>query len=322
MIKGLLDSKGVYIREGKVAQSLKRVDPQAYTRRSNNTVDRTNPVPYHASGFGHKLHLDQNEKLVMFGVTHVLAVDGYSGMIVSHVIMPVKNNLLIYEHIYRKSVLTYGLWEQIRVDCGREFFLTLFIQKKLRQQYGSTEIVPYVQTPSTQNLTVERLWPQVNARVNYPLKRILFSMQDRNSIDMTCPTTRYCVSHVVIKLATVGMERFISAWNSHFIAGKGVPLVLSQQRFTTQVQASVVPSTVTATQDYEQQGGSLTHFSEFGIDPLRERHDLIRLRDEHFGVDIGSYETVFTDAVSGSGDLVERALLHFLTLTQRLAQLI
>ena len=101
MIKGLLDSKGVYIREGKVAESLKRVDPQAYARKSNNTVDRTNPVPYHASGFGHKLHLDQNEKLVMFGVTHVLAVDGYSGMIVSHVIMPIKNNLLIYEHIYR-----------------------------------------------------------------------------------------------------------------------------------------------------------------------------------------------------------------------------
>lgn len=37
----------------------------------------------------------------MFGVTHVLAVDGYSGMIVSHVTIPIKNNRLIYEHIYR-----------------------------------------------------------------------------------------------------------------------------------------------------------------------------------------------------------------------------
>ena len=163
-------------------------------------------------------------------------------------------------------------------------------------------------------------------------------MQDRNVIDMSCPTTRYCVSHVVIKLASVGMTRFVSAWNSHFIAGitiiinllslwssiigKGVPLVLSQQRYTTQIQASVVPITDTAVLDYEQQGGSLTRFSQFGIDPLRERQDLVRLRDEHFDVDIGSYESVFTDAVSGSGDLVERALLHFLMLTQRLAQVI
>ncbi|CAC5371472.1 unnamed protein product [Mytilus coruscus] len=38
-----------------------------------------NPVPYQADHFGQKIHLDQNEKLMMFGVTHVIAVDGYSG---------------------------------------------------------------------------------------------------------------------------------------------------------------------------------------------------------------------------------------------------
>ncbi len=50
---------------------------------------------------GHKLHLDQNEKLGMFGVTHVLAVDGYSSKTVAHSTMPVKNNLVIYEDVYR-----------------------------------------------------------------------------------------------------------------------------------------------------------------------------------------------------------------------------
>jgi len=41
-----------------------------------STSLQTNPVPYHADYFGHKLHIDQNEKLVMYGVTHVTAVDG------------------------------------------------------------------------------------------------------------------------------------------------------------------------------------------------------------------------------------------------------
>lgn len=50
---------------------------------------------------GHKLHLDQNEKLVMFGVMHVLAVDGYSSKIIANATMPVKNNLVIYEEVYR-----------------------------------------------------------------------------------------------------------------------------------------------------------------------------------------------------------------------------
>ena len=39
---------------------------------------------------GHKLHIDQNEKLVMFGVTHIIAVDGYSKKIVANATMPVK----------------------------------------------------------------------------------------------------------------------------------------------------------------------------------------------------------------------------------------
>lgn len=46
--------------------------------------------------------MDQNEKLGMFGVTHVLAVDGFSSKIVATSTMPVKNNLVIYERVYRQ----------------------------------------------------------------------------------------------------------------------------------------------------------------------------------------------------------------------------
>ena len=60
-----------------------------------------NPIPYHAGYFGHKLHMDQNEKLAMFGVTHVIAIDGYSSCIVGHSTMPKKNNIIIYDAVYR-----------------------------------------------------------------------------------------------------------------------------------------------------------------------------------------------------------------------------
>jgi hypothetical protein len=53
-------------------------------------------------------------------------------------------------NLLRTCVLTYGLWEQVRVDCGSEFLLSLYIQEKMRQMYVSCEIVPFVQTPSTQ----------------------------------------------------------------------------------------------------------------------------------------------------------------------------
>jgi hypothetical protein len=38
---------------------------------------------------------------VMFGVTHICAVDGYSCMIVGFVTMPIKNNVEIFAHLYR-----------------------------------------------------------------------------------------------------------------------------------------------------------------------------------------------------------------------------
>ena len=60
-----------------------------------------NPIPYHADYFGHKLHLDQNEKLAMFGVTHVMAIDGYSNKIVGWASMPFKNNCIIYDEVFR-----------------------------------------------------------------------------------------------------------------------------------------------------------------------------------------------------------------------------
>ncbi len=36
----------------------------------------------------------------MFGVTHVVGVDGYSGKIIGYVIMPIKNCVIIYDELY------------------------------------------------------------------------------------------------------------------------------------------------------------------------------------------------------------------------------
>ena len=51
--------------------------------------------------------MDQNEKLGMFGCTHVLGVDGFSGKVVAWKSMPVKNNLMIYDSVYRFDLLLY-----------------------------------------------------------------------------------------------------------------------------------------------------------------------------------------------------------------------
>ena len=100
MMTGLLASEGMRVCQLRVGQALQRVNPHHHHRRLTRAHRATNPISYRADYFGEKIHIDQNEKLVMFGVTHVCAVDGYSGKIVGFVSMPVKNNVVIYEHLY------------------------------------------------------------------------------------------------------------------------------------------------------------------------------------------------------------------------------
>ena len=98
---GLLASQGIRVGEQRVRESLQLAHPGYHHARREATARQTNPIPYSADYFGHKLHVDQNEKLVMFGVTHVCAVDGYSSKIVGFITMPVKNNVEIYTHLFK-----------------------------------------------------------------------------------------------------------------------------------------------------------------------------------------------------------------------------
>ena len=89
------------ISQRRVALALQVVEPIYHQRRQANTARMINPIPYRADYFGHKLHIDQNEKLVMYGITHVVAIDGHSRFIPAGSTMPVKNNKTIYERIFR-----------------------------------------------------------------------------------------------------------------------------------------------------------------------------------------------------------------------------
>ena len=74
----LLRSEGLHVSQRRVGHSLSCVFPQAHFQRTATMNMHVNPVPYSALFFGEKLHFDQNEKMNMYGVIHVLAIDGYS----------------------------------------------------------------------------------------------------------------------------------------------------------------------------------------------------------------------------------------------------
>ena len=101
-MKGYLSQKHkVNISQRRVASALQVVAPIYHQRRQSNTARMINPIPYRADYFEYKLHIDQNEKLVMYGVTHVVATDGHSRFLPAGSTMSIKNNQTIYERIFR-----------------------------------------------------------------------------------------------------------------------------------------------------------------------------------------------------------------------------
>ncbi|XP_057314337.1 uncharacterized protein LOC130655589 [Hydractinia symbiolongicarpus] len=96
MMTGYIANRdNIRVSHNRVGRALAKAAPQNHQRRRTDTARMVNPIPYRADYFSHKIHYDQNEKLVMYGATHVIAIDGHSRFIVGYSTMPIKNNALI-----------------------------------------------------------------------------------------------------------------------------------------------------------------------------------------------------------------------------------
>uniref|UniRef100_T1IU79 Integrase core domain-containing protein n=1 Tax=Strigamia maritima TaxID=126957 RepID=T1IU79_STRMM len=130
------------------------------------------------------------------------------------------------------------MWDQVRVDHGREFFLTLYMQEINSDKRVDTSRASYRQTQSKKNLRAERFWPEVNSRVNYPIKTALLQLVNSDELIMEDEITKFCVSSFAIQLCRIGTQRCVESWNAHTIPGVGSPIALAQN-------APVVSSNIT-----------------------------------------------------------------------------
>ena len=67
---------------------------------------------------------------------------------------------------------------------------------------------------------IERLWVEINNRVNYPVKDALIHMESDDTIDMSCVNTKFCVSWIAMRTVQVGTALEVASWNKHRIPSK------------------------------------------------------------------------------------------------------
>lgn len=108
-----------------------------------------------------------------------------------------------------------------------------------------------------------------------------------------------------------------------FLIGLGVPNEIAEyDDYITVLPQDQIPSVEDATEYYESQGGHLRIESNFGVDPLATRLDLILLRDQLLFNRLPSNADMFSDVVSGNGHLLKIAILECIEVTNRFTLLI
>ena len=70
------------------------------------------------------------------------------------------------------------------------------------------------------NHIVERTWVEVNNRVNYPIKKILIGMVEREEVDIHDDHHKYCISWFTIHVCAAGLKMFVESWNAHPLPSK------------------------------------------------------------------------------------------------------
>ena len=281
-IRSMLGATEGAVSQRRISAVMRNIAPRALNARTRDLLIRTNPLPYYAPYFGYKAHLDQNEKNAQqFGLTHVCLIDGCSRFIAGYISIPVKNPILIYEFLFLPAVRKYGLWEQIRTDHGREFYLLHFVQHVLGPFRRETSRVPSRMTKSTDNYVAERVWPEINSRINYPLKRALIYVVENFDYDLEDPVVSYSLSWISLYVSADAIEHFINSWNYHRVPGPSGCIPIENMRETSRnvfLPPGALPSTVEAVRMYEARGGTLTRDAQFGIDPLSFNAELYNER--------------------------------------------
>ena len=151
--------------------------------------------------------------------------------------------------------------------------LTIFVQELIESYRYSRNKTPWKQSASTDNYVVERFWPEVNSRVNYPIKKILSKIVDEYDYDLHDPIIKHSLSFICCNLVRGPFQHLVQSWNYHCVPGPDGCIPIQNMEIANKIlplNLAFLPSTDEMVRMYECMGGHLSRTSTFGDNPLKD----------------------------------------------------
>ena len=159
-------------------------------------------------------------------------IDGCSRLVAGFASMPIKTSILIYQFVFRPAILKYGIWDQVRMDHGREFCLVIFVQQVIAYLRADVRRPPFKQTTSTDNNVAECFWSEVNSRINYPIKRamnLILHSEVNEIFNLDELVMQYSVSWVMLYVSHDAIQYLLISWSYHRVPGPQGTVKTSRQ---------------------------------------------------------------------------------------------
>ena len=139
--------------------------------------------------------------------------------------------------------------------------------------------------------------PEVNQRINYPVKRAMNEIIEANKtgiFDIENHTFKFCVSWMMLHIAKNAIDHFVNLCNSD--REQGPRGCISTKRMS-EIPEYLVPNILEAVPMLEAHGDQLPHSSNFGINSLIQRGDLYESRLTLFQGNAPPPSEIFSDVI-------------------------
>ena len=209
MIQAYLRARGLIVQEGRVRESVERVDPVGVAIRwsRNRTIHRrVYRVPYPNALW----HIDGNMALIRWGFVVHGGVDGYSRL-VTYLHCSTNNTANTVLSYFIAAGEMYGFPSRVRSDCGGENYRIAEIMILLR----GTNRGSHITGRSTRNQRIERLWRDVFDNCLSLYYNMFYFLEDNGILDVENEVAIAVLQYIYQPRINADIANFTDAWNNH-----------------------------------------------------------------------------------------------------------